>query len=164
MMNPHLKGTTMNTKQLQQEIEATKAQLQRLQEQLETSKSVTIETAQPGDTLSDGCVVIARYDDSILIAAPSTTEVRYKWTPEFPEVFKSLKAHGFIPAQWYVPSKEELHLAYDNCEKQFSSTSYWSSTETSSTSPFNVLFFNGFAFNCDKTFAYCVRAFRRVVL
>jgi len=154
----------MNSKQLQQEIEATKAQLQRLQEQLETSKSVTIETAQPGDTLPDGCVVIARYDDSILIAAPANTEVRCKWTPEFSEVFESLKSQGFSPSQWYVPSLKELLLAYRNCKQQFSSTYRWSSTGHSSTNAYNVNFFNGYTGFSNKALTLCVRAFRRVVL
>jgi hypothetical protein len=153
----------MNTQQLKAEIEATQAQLQRLQEQLEKTK-VTIETAQPGDTLPDGCIVVERYSDSVLIAAPASTEVRCKWTPEFSEVFESLKSHGFIPDQWYVPSKEELQLAYENCEKQFSSTNYWSSTECSSTSAFGVCFFFGLTLDYSKTFFFCVRAFRRVVL
>lgn len=153
----------MNTQQLKAEIEATQAQLQRLQEQLEKTK-VTIETAQPGDTLPDGCLVVARYKDSVLIAAPSTTEVRCKWTPEFPEVFESLKAHGFIPAQWYIPSVKELELAYRNCKEQFSSTYYWSSTESSSTSACRVNFSDGCTFNRTKTLIFCVRAFRRVVL
>jgi hypothetical protein len=154
----------MNSQQLKAEIEATQKQLKKLQEQLEASKSVTIETAQPGDTLPDGCVVIARYDDSILIAAPSTTEVECKWTPEFPEVFESLKDHGFIPAQWYIPSVKELELAYRNYKEQFSSTFYRSSTEYSSTSAFFLYFNNANTLNCNKTYCNCVRAFRRVVL
>jgi len=154
----------MNSKQLKAEIEATQKQLQKLQEQLEKSKSITIETAQPGDTLPDGCVVVARYGDSVLIAAPASTEVRCKWTPEFSEVFEALKAHGFIPAQWHIPSLKELQLAYTNCKEQFSSTGYWSSTESSSTGACLVGFNNGHTFYIDKTNAFCVRAFRRVVL
>jgi hypothetical protein len=154
----------MNPQQLQQEIQKTQKQLQKLQEQLEASKVVTIETAQPGDTLPDGCVVVARYEDSVLIAAPAITEVYCKLTPEFSEVFESLKSQGFIPSQWYVPSVKELQLAYKNCKEQFSSALYWSSTEFSSTIAFFVFFINGSAASSSKTAAYCVRPFRRVVL
>ena len=154
----------MNPQQLQQEIQKTQEQLRKLQEQLEASKVVTIETAQPGEILPDGCVVVARYEDSVLIAAPAITEVRCKWTPEFSEVFESLKEHGFIPAQWYIPSQKELKLAYKNCKKHFSSTDYWSSTESSSTSAYIVLFDIGGTSGNNKANSYCVRAFRRVVL
>ena len=153
----------MNTQQLQTEIQKTQEQLKKLQEQLEAAKSITIETAPVGTTLPDGTVVIARYEDSVLLAAPSTTEVYCEWTPEFQPVFDSLKKHGFIPAQWYVPSKEELKLAYKNCSEQFSSR-YWSSTEYSSTDAYNVYFNNGYASNNNKTYINCVRAFRRVYL
>lgn len=153
---------TMNLQQLQTEIQKTQAQLQKLQEQLENSK-VTIETAPVGTVLPDGCVVVERYPNSILIAAPSNTEVKCKWTPDFPDVFTKLTEAGFIPAQWHVPSPKELQLAYKNCKEQFSSPFYWSSTESSSTDAYDVHFTNGFTFGLSKAFSSCVRAFRRVV-
>ena len=155
----------MNAQQLQQEISKTQEQLQRLQEQLEIAKAITIETAQPGDTLPDGTVVVARYEDSVLLAAPKTTEVECKWTPEFPEVFKSLKKEGFIPSQWHVPSKEELKLAYKNCKQMFSSTNYWSSMEYRYEDAFYVNFLDGLIYDFHKAYTnISVRAFRRVYL
>ena len=153
---------------LQQEIQKTGEQLKKLQEQLEATKTITIETAQPGDTLPDGCVVIERYEDSVLLAAPYITQIRCQWTPEFPEVFKKLKVHGFIPAQWHVPSLKELHLANrslgKNGEKLFSPVRFWSSTEFSSTHAFNVDF-NFIIATCPvKTDTCWVRAFRHVYL
>ena len=149
---------------LQQEITKTQAQLKKLQEQLEATKTITIETAPVGTTLPDGTVVVARYEDSVLIAAPSTTQVQCQWTPEFQPVFDSLKKEGFIPSQWYVPSLKELELAYKNCSKQFSATSYWSSTEISSACAFYVYFSNGFTDIDGKASTFCVRAFRCVYL
>lgn len=149
---------------LQQEIQKTEEQLKKLQKQLEATKSITIETAQPGDTLPDGCLVIARYEDSVLIAAPVDTRVISEWTPEFPECFKRLKDHGFIPSQWYVPSKKELQLAYKNCKEQFSSNIFWSSMEFDSTKAYYVDFKDGFTDHIFKTCPGCVRAFRCVVL
>lgn len=149
----------MNLQKLHQEITKTQQQLQRLQEQLEAAKAITIETAPVGTVLFDGTVVIARYEDSVLLAAPKSTEVKAEWTPEFKPVFDSLKKEGFIPSQWYVPSPKELQLAYDNCRNQFSSPFYWSST-----SACYVNFNYGIALNTVKTFTSCVRAVRRIVL
>ena len=156
----------MNTQQLQQEIQKTQEQLQRLQEQLEASKTITIETAQPGDTLPDGTVVIERYSDSVLIAAPSTTEVYCEWTPEFQPAFDSLKKRGFIPSQWHVPSLKELQLAYKNCKEQFANGFYWSSTEFGSKfdSACYVNLNTGKTDYYFKPSPFCVRAFRRVYL
>ena len=148
--------------QLQQEIQATQKQLQKLQEKLESSK-VTIENAPVGAVLPDGCIVVERYKDSILIAAPKETEVRCEWTPEFEPVFTSLKEHGFIPCQWHVPSQEELELAYKNCRQRFSSAFYWSSTERNSSHAWPVFFNLGICCYSGKTSTYCVRAFRRIV-
>ena len=149
--------------QLQQEIQATQEKLKKLQEKLESSK-VTIENAPVGAVLPDGCIVVERYKDSILIAAPEITEVQSTWTPEFEPVFNSLKEHGFVPSQWYIPSKEELQLAYKNCRQRFSSTRYWSSTEDTSSGAWSVYFLIGSCGCSDKTFTHCVRAFRRVYL
>ena len=155
----------MNTKtQLLQSIQETEEQLNKLKQQLNNYKAPTIQDANVGDTLEDGCVVVARYEDSVLIAAPAITEVLCKWTPEFPEVFESLKSQGFISAQWYVPSQKELKLAHKNCKNQFSSTLYWSSTEFSSANAYTVSFLNGRTNCLTKTLSNCVRAFRRVAL
>ena len=149
--------------QLQQEIQATQEKLKKLQEKLESSK-VTIENAPVGAVLPDGCIVVERYKDSILIAAPESTGVKCTWTPEFKDVFTSLKNHGFNPSQWHVPSQEELQLTYKNCKEQFSSAFYWSSTENSSMDAFGVRLGDGRSNGCLKTYACHVRAFRCVYL
>jgi hypothetical protein len=65
--------------------------------------------------------------------APKSTEVEAKWSKEFPEVFRVLKEQGFNPSQWFIPTKEQLKLAYRNVPNEFSSTTYWSSTESNAT-------------------------------
>ena len=40
-----------------------------------------------------------------------------------------LYAQGFNPSQWFVPTLEQLHLAYETLPNLFASVYYWSSTE-----------------------------------
>jgi hypothetical protein len=153
----------MNRIQLQQEIEKTQEQLNRLQEQLNKAFP-TIEEANVGELLEDGCVVIAKYDGLVLIAAPKETEVLCKWSEEFTDVFESLKEHGLNPSQWFIPSQKQLKLAYRDANQYFSSTYYWSSTEASSTCACYVNFNNGVQSSGSKTGTGCVRAFRFIEL
>ena len=155
----------MTTKtQLEQKIIELESELQEFKSQLNNYSEITLENSKPGDTLSDGSVVIHKEGNRVLIAAPKETQVRCQWTPEFPEVFESLKSHGFTPSQWHVPTLEELKLAYKNSNDFFSSTFYWSSTESSATNGCILFFFNGNPCSSVKTCAYCVRAFRWVTV
>jgi hypothetical protein len=153
----------MNRIQLQQEIEKTQKQLNRLQEQLNKSFP-TIEEANVGELLEDGCVVIEKYNGLVLIAAPKVTEVECNWTPEFKCVFDKLKEHNFIPSQWFIPSLKQLALAYKNAKQYFSPTFHWSSTEASSTSTLacDVNFRFGSQGTYSKSNRFWVRAFRFV--
>ena len=153
---------TMNTQQLQQEIIKTQYKLKKLQEQLEATKSFNIKTAPIGKTLPMG-TVIERYNNCVIVAAPESTVVRCTWSQGFKPVFDSLKNYGFIPSQWYIPTKEELQLAYRNCRDQFSSTCYWSSTKMSSVKAYRITTYNGNAFGDDMNSYWWARAFRRVV-
>jgi hypothetical protein len=153
----------MNRTQLQQEIEKTQKQLNRLQEQLNNTFP-TIEDAKPGDLLEDGCVVIEKYNGLVLVAAPRETEVRWVWTPEFQPVFDKLMEHHFNPSQWFIPSHKQLKLAHKNAKQYFSSTNYWSSTEASSSNACVVDFNIGRQYSFNKTNTNCVRAFRFVEL
>jgi hypothetical protein len=108
--------------------------------------------------------VIHKECNRILIAAPKETEVYSKWTPEFSEVFESLKSHGFTPSQWHVPTIEELKLAYKNAKDSFSSAYYWSSTEISAAIGCSLYFGFGNTYNFTKTGTFCVRAFRWVTV
>jgi hypothetical protein len=148
--------------QLQQEVQNLETKLQEFREQLNSHKTVTIETASVGDTLEDGSIVLQKSNGLALLVAPKNTEVEAKWSKEFPEVFKALKSQGFNPSQWSVPTKEQLKLAYRNVPNEFSSTSYWSSTEGNATNACYVYFNIGFSGYCNKTNVGCVRAFRCV--
>lgn len=126
-------GKQMTTKnQLQTKITELEEQLNSFKQQLNTYKAVTIETAGVGDTLEDGSIVLQKSDGLALLVAPKNTEVEEVWSKEFPEVFEKLKSNGFNPSQWFVPTLEQLKLAYENIHYEFSSTPYWSSTEFNS--------------------------------
>jgi hypothetical protein len=148
--------------QLQQEVQNLEAKLQEFREQLNTYKAVTIETAGVGDTLEDGSIVLKKENGLALLVAPKSTEVEAPWSKEFPLVFQKLKEEGFNPSQWFVPTKEQLQLAYRNIPNEFSSTFYWSSPEYNSNSDCVMNFYFGNATNNNKTITLCVRAFRCV--
>jgi len=148
--------------QLQQEVQNLETKLQEFREQLNTYKAVTIETAGVGDTLEDGSIVLQKNNGLALLVAPASTEVKEEWTKEFPGVFQKLKEEGFNPSQWFVPTKEQLQLAYRNIPNEFSSIIYWSSTEYTSYDACAMNFNSGNAYSLNKTFTLCVRAFRCV--
>ena len=145
--------------QLQQEVQNLETKLQEFREQLNTYKAVTIETAGVGDTLGDGSIVLKKENGLALLMAPKNTEVRTTWSQEFSEVFQKLKSNGFNPSQWFVPSIEQLKLAYRNVPNDFSSTGYWSSTEGTAFA-YGVPVNFGVAYYAPKSNTYCVRAFR----
>ena len=146
--------------QLEQKIIELESELQEFKSQLNNYSEITLENSKPGDTLSDGTLVIFKEGNRVLIAAPATTQVRRKWTPEFSEVFESLKSHGLIPSQWHVPTIEELEIAYKNARDSFSAAGYWSSTGYSATGGCPLYFSSGTTGCYFKTAACCVRAFR----
>ena len=156
----------MTTKtQLQNKIQELEAELQQFKEQLNDYKEhPTIQEANVGDVLEDGSIVVKKENGLALLASPKSTEVCCAWSKEFPEVFNKLKEEGFNPSQWFIPTVEQLKVAYMNLDvrKNFSATFYWSSTEVSATYACYVSYNNGNA-NCGtKTFTRCVRAFRCV--
>jgi len=148
--------------QLQSKIQELEAELQSFKKQLNNYKEVTLETAVPGDVLEDGSIVLQNSNGLALLVSPASTEVKCEWTPEFPEVFQKLQEQGFIPSHWFVPTKEQLLLAYKTIPEHFSSTFYWSSTEFNSTSSCDVYFYDGTAYDNHKTTTNSVRAFRCV--
>ena len=148
--------------QLQQEVQNLEAKLQEFREQLNSHKEVTIENASVGDTLEDGSIVLQKSNGMALLVAPKSTEVKSTWSKEFSEVVEVLKEQGFNPSQWFIPTKEQLQLAYETIPNEFSSTTYWSSTEFNATHACFVLFHIGIAYSYNKANTYCVRAFRCV--
>jgi hypothetical protein len=148
--------------QLQAEDQKLKTKLQEFQEQLNECKEVTIETASVGDTLEDGSIVLQKSNGLALLVAPKSTEVEAKWSKEFSEVFEALKSRGFNPSQWFIPTKEQLILAYKTIPNKFSSSYYWSSTEADATFACGVDFLNDAASYSSRANSFCVRAFRCV--
>jgi signal transduction histidine kinase len=154
--------------QLQSKIQELEKELNSFKKQLDSYKEITIETAKIGDVLEDGCIVVDKQGNMVLLAAPASTEVRCEWSNEFSDVFVVLKSQGFNPSQWFVPTEEQLKIAYENCKQhwvllfQFASNVYWSSTEVSSTIACFLRFGNGTIRSCSKSNSLCVRAFRCV--
>jgi len=156
------KTMSTNRQQLLQTIRETEQQLEKLKEQLKAQKAPTIQNARVGDTLGDGSIVLKKEDGLALVVAPMATEVTCPWSEEFSEVFDRLAELGFIPSQWFVPTVEQLNLAYKVIPKEFNRTWYWSSSEFIASNACCVSFFNGFQYNGNKSCTNCVRAFRSV--
>ena len=97
------------------------------------------------------------------IVAPNTTEVSRDWYCR-DDAVTTAQANAAC-GDWFVPDIGQLQNPGYTCRTywdSYSSTSYWSSTEFSSTYAWNVGFFSGLTFNCNKTNVRCVRAFRCV--
>lgn len=154
----------MTTKtQLQSKIQELEEELSSFKQQLNNYKEhPTIQEASVGDVLEDGCIVIKKENGVALLVAPKSTDVRASWSKEFPEVFESLKEHGFNPSQFFIPTREQLNLAYQNIKNHFASAYYWSSSEISATFACNQGFSSGLFNSNSKTTTNCVRAFRCV--
>lgn len=153
----------MTTKtQLQSKIQELEQQLTEFKYQLANYQELTLENANPGDILDDGCIVIQKSNGLALLAAPKETEVTCAWSQDFPAAFTALKEHGLNPSQWFIPTKEQLNLAYEVAKKHFSSSNYWSSTVLTGPYAWTVAFTNGAGFTLDKSLTRCARAFRCV--
>jgi hypothetical protein len=148
--------------QLQNKIQELEAELQSFKQQLNTYKEITIENASVGDVLDDGSIVLKKENGLALLVAPKVTEVEATWSKDFPEVFQQLKEQGFNPSQWFVPTKEQLVIAYKTIPNEFSGACYWSSTEYNATFACIQGFNGGSIFTNSKTNSYRVRAFRCV--
>jgi hypothetical protein len=154
----------MKKSEIATKIKETEEQLASLRKQLEQPEFPTLAEAKPGDMLENFCVVVHKFSDvrMALIAAPEPTERYFQWSKEFSDVFDALEQAGFNRSQWFIPTVEQLQLAYKNCSESFSASSYWSSTEASSTNSCYVYSSNGIQFSYSKTITYCVRAFSLV--
>jgi hypothetical protein len=154
----------MTTKtHLQSKIQELEEELQQFKQQLSNYKDhPTIQEASVGDVLQDGCIVLKKENGLALLVAPESTDVYAEWSKEFPEVFKKLEEEGFNPSQFFIPTKEQLNLAWETIPQHFASTIYWSSTEVNATIACRQRFSNGNVLITSKIFALCVRAFRCV--
>ena len=154
----------MNKQQIAQQIKETEEQLAKLRVELEKHDYPTLAESKVGDMLENGCIVVHKFSDvgMALIAAPERTEMYCLWSKEFEIVFDELSRKGFNKSQWFIPTVEQLEMAYKNCKEHFASAYYWSSTEASSTRSCSVLFFDGNQFTLSKATTPCVRAFSLV--
>jgi hypothetical protein len=153
----------MTTKtELQDKIQELESELQKFKSQLSSYKEITIENASVGDTLEDGSIVLQKSNGLALLVAPSSTEVKATWSKEFPEVFQKLKEQGFNPSQWFIPTKEQLRLAFQNIPNEFPSTYYWSSSEFNASAACLQCFDSGYVGAHSKSYSNRVRAFRCV--
>jgi len=149
--------------ELEKQVAEMQKEIDRLKAEDKKKPEITIENASIGDVLEDGSIVVHKTDDNMaFLAAPATTEVRCEWSKEFSPVFEALKSQGFSPSQWFVPTEEQLKIAYENCKQHFASNFYWSSTEVSSTNACFLFFSNGTICSVAKSSSICVRAFRVV--
>ena len=150
-----------NKQQLLQSIQDTEQQLAKLKGQL-NKKTPTIQDAEVGDTLEDGSIVLKKENGLALVVAPKSTEVKCKWSRQFSEVFEQLASHGFIPSQWFIPTVEQLQLAYAVLPNEFNKQWYWSSSETTASNACNVCYNVGTQGFSSKSGACCVRSVRCV--
>ena len=154
----------MTTKtQLQTKIQELESELQFFKQQLNNYKDYpTIQEASVGDVLEDGCIVLKKENGVALLVAPESTDVYAAWSKKFPEVFKKLEEQGFNPSQFFIPTKQQLNLAWETIPQHFASSIYWSSTEVNDTDACCQSFCNGGIVSFSKTGTFCVRAFRCV--
>jgi hypothetical protein len=147
--------------QLQTKIQELESELHSFKQQLNNYKEIpTIETAKVGDVLEDGCIVLKKENGLALLVAPKSTDVYAEWSKEFPEAFNKLEEQGFNPSQFFIPTKEQLNLAWKTIPQHFASTLYWSSTEFNATRACTQNFNYGNVYSNSKTLTFCVRAFR----
>ena len=111
------------------------------------------------------------------IVAPAATQVGATWNgttntlvgnkpcvSDWSSLNTALINGGLTPTQWFVPSITQLQSGYA-CRTfwdSFSSSYYWSSTESNATVASGVNFTAGNSYNDNKTRVGCVRAFRCV--
>jgi hypothetical protein len=154
----------MNKEQIVEKIKETEEQLASLRKQLEQPEFPTLAEAKPGDMLENFCVVVHKFSDvrMALIAAPEPTERYFQWSKEFSDVFDALEQAGFNRSQWFIPTVEQLQLAYKNCREHFAACGYWSSAEDSSANSWIVYFTIGIHTTPIKTNTFWVRAFSLV--
>jgi hypothetical protein len=146
---------TQPKQQLLQSIKDTEEQLARLKEQLK--RAPTIQDAEVGDTLEDGSIVLKKENGLALLIAPKSTEVNCMWSKEFSRVFDKLTEEGFIKSQWFVPTVEQLKLAFKVIPDELNNE-YWSSCDKNAFRASCVVYDN--QYNLVKENTFSVRAFR----
>lgn len=143
-------------------------------------QSNLIAACPAGTALLDGSRIISKAGGTAYIVAPACTQVGSVWAGgqynstlvgdkccicEWPGLNTLLIQCGFNPCDWCVPSQSDLFTFGSNCRTNWDPlavTTYWSSTEASSTTSCYVTISTGAQGTFNKTSTYFVRAFRRV--
>lgn len=96
-----------------------------------------------------------------LEAAPVSTEQRLCWE-EAIEYCKNMVHNGYN--DWYLPSKDELNMMYENLHQRklggFAASYYWSSSEANGYDAWLQYFLIGFQHYFNKFHNYRIRAAR----
>jgi hypothetical protein len=130
---------------------------------LDTYNFTSFAPPELGDAYEGG-YLICQASSVQWIVAPASTEVSRTWYCRDDAV--TTAESNASCGDWFVPTCGQLQNPGYTCRTywdSYSSTSYWSSTEGSSTGAWFVSFFSGNAFyDFFKTTSRCVRAFRCV--
>ena len=113
-------------------------------------------------SLVEGGYLFAKIGRQAWIVACASRQVSRVWASRADAV--TVAQAGNACGDWFVPSRTDLQLGHD-CKSfwdSFSSTNYWSSTERYAANAWVVNFLTGGIYSNTKTYARCVRAFRRV--
>ena len=106
---------------------------------------------------SDGTAIGTGLQNTIDIVNNCTSSTGYAAS-----VCDSLLLNGYT--DWFLPSKEELHLMYSNLKLfgtgNFSNSAYWSSSEMTSVFAWQVIFTNGLTQGTSKNSFALVRPIR----
>jgi hypothetical protein len=142
-------------------------------------QSSLIAQCPAGTILLDGSRIICKAGGTAWIVAPSCTQVSSTWAGgqynstlvgdkccicEWSGLETQLINCGFNPCDWFVPSYTQLQNPGYVCRTNWDSFSpgYWSSTEISATTAYNLCYIVGAPYCYSKACSYCVRAFRCV--
>jgi hypothetical protein len=138
-----------------------------------------------GTILGDGSAVYRRAGGQAWIVAPAYTQIGDQWASgcwnntlivgggnslccisSWPNVCNRLICCGFNPCDWFIPDQNILFTAYNNRAfwDTYSSTIYWSSSESNAAGACSLSFTNGIQSSLGKTNAWCVRSVRCVFL
>jgi len=124
--------------------------------------SFTTDPVPPLGDPYEGGFLICCASPTRWVVAPNTSEVSRTWYERNDANTRAQQVSGCTG--WFVPTVTQLQNPGYTCRTfwdSFSSTSYWSSTEVNSSFACFVDFY-GIARIFNKTYTYCVRAFRCV--
>ena len=111
----------------------------------------------------EGGFLICQASGTRWVVAPSSAQVSRTWYNRNDAVTRAQQVSGCTG--WFVPTCGQLQNPGYACRTywdSYSSTRYWSSTESSATIAWYVYVFNGSAYSNAKSSTNCVRAFRCV--